>query len=449
MSELDRILKELDENKKHLSEMEKKALENPEQFIKEIGLDTNNLNVDSLKNFASNLMEQVNPLENTYNTNTFKDLKNFHSNKIKNNPETKEEDKKKLEELGKVAFGKDFKNKTQTCFIGIDCDKQIIDAHSIQENGELSFIAVNKKVFHFTQNQKENKKEITEIEIKKASVFKGFCHKHDQLFEPIDKNKTESIEQKLFLYSLRSFAFSYHNVISFQSYYSNFANNLISSVAPITDTLRGNDTINQFMNAFGFGDLMNQLNNESIPEITEEQKQTLEITRFEKQRQLLLNYIDKKVYDQLDYLIYEKDFLCPIACSSWLITHIHFGNSFIVNSDGKTPYYGIPIIISVLPVDKKTKIVLARFKEDESGSELVFNRWRNSFSDNIQFEQEISKLIIENVENFYLSPLFWNKLSDDEKNIITNAISIEKSKFPEQPTNFETLNFFDEKYQIK
>ena len=86
MSELDRILKELDENKKHLSEMEKKALENPEQFIKEIGLDTNNLNVDSLKNFASNLMEQVNPLENTYNTNTFKDLKNFHSNKIKNNP---------------------------------------------------------------------------------------------------------------------------------------------------------------------------------------------------------------------------------------------------------------------------------------------------------------------------------------------------------------------------
>lgn len=449
MSELDKILKELEENKKRIAEIEKKGIENPEQFLKEIGLDINNLNVDSLKIFASNLNEQLNTLENAYKTKTFKNTINFHTNKLKNNPEPNESDKKKFEELGKVAFSTDFKNKTQTCFIGIDCDKQISDAHSIQENGQLSLISENKKVFHFVTDPQSNKKEITEIQIKNASVFKGFCKTHDnKIFETIDKNKTTSDIEKHFLYSLRSFAFSYHNVRSFQSYFSNQANDLTSSVNPIIDKLKNNDTINQLMNAFGFNDLMKELNKENVPKITEEQKQTLEIIRFEKQRQLLLNYIDKKIYDQLEYLIYEKDFLCPIACSSWMITHIDIGNSFIVNSDRETPYYGIPIIISVLPVAKKTKIVLARFKEDESGSELVFNLWRKLFSDNTEFEKEISKLIIENVENFYLSPHFWNKLNEQEKKIILNALSVDKKQFPENRTEFEIINFFDYKYNI-
>ncbi len=448
MSELDKILKQLEENKKRIAEIEKESLKNPEQFLNHNNIIT--LSLDSLKQTALNLENLVKPLENQFNSKTFRNVKNFHNERINNNPEANEEDKKKLEELGRVAFGKDFKNKTQTCFVGIDCDKQIIDAHSIQENGELSLIAENKKVLHFIQHptEKENKKVVTEIEIKNASVFKGFCHKHDQIFEPIDKNKTESIEQKLFLYSLRSFAFSYHNVKSFQSYYSKLTNDSITSIATITDTLKDNDSINELMNTFGLGDLMEQLNNTNMPTITEEQKQTLEITRFEKQRQLLLKYIDEKVYDKLEYLTFEKDFLCPIACSSWMVTHIQIGGNYVVSSDGKTPYYGIPIIFSILPDHKKTKIVLARFKEDDSGSELLFNLWRKSFSDNKHFEQEISKLIIENVENFYLSPYFWSKLSEEEKEILLNAVSVNKNQFPEVRTEFEVINFFDKKYRI-
>lgn len=435
-------MKELNELQKRFAEMTEKALENPEQFVKEMGIDINNFNVSNLKDISSKIEEQVKPLENLFKGKEFKNLNIFH-NKTKHKPELN--DSEKLDELGKTAFDNDLENKAKFCFIGNDCDREIIKSHSIQKNGELSLIAENGKVFHY----KHHKEDILEVDINQASAFKGFCHKHDQIFEPIDKKQIISDSEKYFLYSLRSFAYSYHNVKSFQDYGLNLVNNLTSSLNPLIDTLNKNrHEINKLMKPFGVDDSMKQLNNGTIPKITEEQKQNAGLVRFEKQRKLLLEYIETKSYDKLEYLIYDVNHLCPIVCSSWMTLHINLGNNFIVISDGQTPYYAIPLIISVIPFGQKTKIILARFKEDQSGSDGMFNFWKSLISDNTKFETEISKLIIENVENFYLSPKFWNKLSEEEQNVIKNAVSLKKNKFPEQPTNFEMLNLFDEKYKI-
>jgi hypothetical protein len=417
--------------------MEKKALENPEQFLKEMGIDLNNIDKEQLLKIAKELPEMAKSFESIISGKNFKDVNNYH-NSVKNKQELSEEEKKKLQELGIRAFYTDLKNKQQFCFIGNDCDK-IIDAHSIQENGELSVIADNNKVFHFVQNIQTGSKEKQEVVITKASTFKGFCHKHDQIFEPIDKNKNISDEEKYFLYSLRSFAHSYFNIKSFKNYFLGLVSDSSSNLNPLIESIKG------IANSIGYK-LPSEFTEIELPKISKEQLDVLELERFEEHRTLLIKYVTEKDYSQLDYMVYETDHLCPIVCASWMVLHINIGNGFLILHNDNKPYYGFPIIISVLPDNNKTKIVLARFKNDNC-SDLIFNQFKNLLKEPINFETEISKYIIENVENFYLAPKFWDNLNEQEKDIIFNAVTVDKKRFPEGRTEFEIVNFFDKKYK--
>lgn len=427
------------------AEMEKKALENPELFLKEVGFDPKNMNIEALKKISENLSQAAGSLGSAFNNSNFKDLNSFHDT-IKNKVELTDSEKNKLKELGVQAFTKDLKDKQKSCFIDtVECDN-IIKAHSIQKNGELTMISSSIKnksqVYHFIQNTQTGEKELTPIDITTASTFYGFCHEHDQAFEPIDKGTFESDSQRFFLYSLRSFAHSYHNVKSFQNYFLGFAENALSGISPMIELFQ-NMTSSLGLN------LPNELKNIQLPTIDKKQQKNLEVVRFEKHRGFLIEFLKNKSYSQLDFLSYEINHLCPIVCASWMVMHIDIGRHFMVVLDESTPYLGYPIIISLLPVNKqKSILVLARFKVD-SGSEFIFNQLSHLKLNTELFEKEISKLIIENVENFYLSPTFWNNLSHDEQALIKKATNIKKSQFPESRTEFEVINFFDKKYSLQ
>ena len=132
----------------------------------------------------------------------------------------------------------------------------------------------------------------------------------------------------------------------------------------------------------------------------------LKLVRFEKYRNFLIEYEKNKTYTQLEYLTYEVNHLCPIACSSWMVMHSTVGDNFIINQSNNTPYSGYPILISVLPnAVNKTTIVLARFMCDPE-SQFIFNELNKLKKDSKKFEEEISKLIFEKTENFYLQPNF-------------------------------------------
>lgn len=425
--------------------VEKLAKVNPDEFLREYGVDVSKIDMNELKELIPELQNQMGGLEHLFSNPAYKDLNNFH-NSIKNKTSLSPEEDNKLKTLALRAFEKNIENKQKGCFINNSECNHIINSHSIQENGELSKISdlIDNKsqVYHFIEDFSKREKVVSKIVTTKASAFYGFCHKHDQVFEPIDKNTCTSIGQSLFLYSFRSFAHSYYNTKAFQENGLGTiteTGNVVSSLVDVLRKLSGSLDL----------DISSLENEMKVPVISDEQLQTLNITRFESHKHLLITDLNNQKYDNLDYLIHEIDHLAPIVCASWLVMHIEFGNGFMILRKESEPYYGFPIIISVLPTKEgKTRIILARFKSDE-GSEFIFNRIKGTNTNKTLFETEVSKLIIENIENFYLNPKFWDALPTDERELVLNAKNKEMKVFPEKRTETEMINFFDVKYSLK
>ncbi len=415
--------------------MQKKFDEDPEMFIKELGIDLSAIDYEKLIKAIEELSQNSDLFSEKFNNKNFTNLNNNFNN-IKDKSQITSNEARKLEELSAKAFNNDLKDTQKFCFIENDKCNHIINAHSIQENGELSLISKGGKVIQFIQNINSKKKEKNEVHIGKASTFKGFCHYHDQIFEPIDKKKFASDSEKYFLYSLRSFAHSYYNLKSYKDYYLNLIEQGMNSINPLIN----------LANAIGYK-LPDELYiQETLPK-SKDQIESLEIERFAKQSQLLKQYIETQNFTALDYKVYKINHLCPVVCASWMVMHIAWGDGFLIVNNEQKPYYGFPIILSILPEKNGTKIILARFKSDQ-GSDLIFNNFESIFTNERDLELEVSKLIIENVENFYLSPVFWDRLESADKEIIMNAINADIQSFPQSRTKFQILNFFDKKYKL-
>lgn len=86
---------------------------------------------------------------------------------------------------------------------GEQCSK-IIDAHSIQKNGQLSSIAEEGKVYRADFNPDKGGMHFKKVGINKASVFPGFCGTHDNtLFAPIDRHPLQPSFEQIALYAYR------------------------------------------------------------------------------------------------------------------------------------------------------------------------------------------------------------------------------------------------------
>jgi hypothetical protein len=440
---IDYLLREYNEVMKNLSlenkSQLKKALESPEQFLIDSRLNVNGIDKDKLISLLKEVtnIEKLKEFSENPNFQNANNLSDF----IRRKPVIADADIEKQKDLAIGAVKKDLTSKVRFCFIGTsECD-DIIDSHSIQKNRELLAIAKNGNVLHFAR--KSVGKKIESIHLTNASAFPGFCYKHDQIFEPIDKNKNIEIGRKLFLYSIRSFAFSYYSAASIQKYYLTNINTISESILPIIQSLK-------MISSYTDQTIPQELNEFKIPELTKEQDNVLKAQRFEDHRISLIKAFNEEKYTELDYLTYEINHISPMVCASWMIMHSNIGNAYSTIYDetqSEKIYNGIPIIISVLPEANKTKIILARFKSDVQ-SEFIFNQLESKMTDKEKFEIQISKLIIENVDNFFLDPVFWDNLQEPEKEIVCKAVAIAKSEFPETRVNFDIINFFDAKYKV-
>lgn len=303
-----------------------------------------------------------------------------------------------------------------------ECKGDIKQSHSIQRNGRLSIIEGdvngNQSIYTFTSNVPSVDHLIADLKPvgkKEASTFFGFCDYHDtSLFNPIENFPFDNSDKHLFLHSYRSFAHSYHRKKEDNKVY--------------------NDPNSEFVKAMpkGWVELMQQGVNMAINDSAKRKSQ-------------LDAYIEKGIYDELEYLVYEKPGLYPFAVSSQMSPRVSYKNKPMNNHIDPDVPFSQPMI-TLLPDRNTTFAILAAFPDDEPAINLL-----NELDElpNLKLEKAITSLIMANCENTFFSPPFWNSLSTKEKRRFLDEFEMHTPDNTEFHNKFfhSSFNFFDSRFE--
>lgn len=276
---------------------------------------------------------------------------------------------------------------------------EIIKAHSIQNNGVLSEIAREHKVYCLSHNIGDLKKNNGEIILKKEyiknfSIFRGFCKKHDnKLFEPIDNSLFSSdSKEQIFLYTYRSLSkelFDKENALNMylnvledvkehEGLYKHFASLVMG-------------TENGYRSLKWHKDLYDNL-------LKKEIYREMRYVSFNSNEKLNVVF-SNVLYPEYDFsgeLIQDlTDMSKPFDLISFYSSPTKEGWSFVFSWHKSSNYTCFPFVQSL-------KIMM---KKGESLSDLLF------------------QFVITHGENFAFSPDWWESLSKENQQKITKSIT--------------------------
>ena len=303
-----------------------------------------------------------------------------------------------------------------------ECRGKIKQAHSLQKNGRLSIVESevkgNQVVYTFTSfnSSKERLMEdLIPIGKKEASTFYGFCDFHDtNLFSPIENFPFDHSDKHLYLHSYRSFAHSYHRKLEELNIYSN----------PESEFLKA---IPKSMSDLMLEGIMMGVND------VKDNKANLD------------KAIEEDNFQYLEYFFYEKEGLYPFAVSSQMSPKVSYKNKPMNNHvDPNVPWS--QLIITFLPDEKSTIVILAAFPDDTKAINLLDELAELS---DLNLEKAITSLIIANCENTFFSPKFWDKLSSKERRLLLDEFTANTESMEYHNKFFKSkFNFFDDRYEI-
>lgn len=300
-----------------------------------------------------------------------------------------------------------------------DCSSEFINAHTISKKRVFEPISLNGHLVMFNpQNKDPFNATISEVGLQDATVFKGFCNKHDnQIFSPIDNSKYKEGERdKEFLFAYRALAKRYY-----------------------TDVTKYNMT-DIDSNSY-------QITGKFLPEIYRKIQMIVgfkkmvmeEILKNMKMIRAKSNSIVKaKEYSQIETKRIVFNNMYPLATSDCI---------FPLNNDleiEKLRSKGlIPLFLNIFPQGNTTFVLFSYFKTDSRlYSDLLSRLDSKSESEKHIY---ISRLIIKYAHNFVLSPKVWNgELRKDQKRIssIYRKLKTHEKLTHEEYGIFKNLNFF-------
>lgn len=258
-----------------------------------------------------------------------------------------------------------------------ECDEKIIKAHSIQNNRILKRISSNGEVYMPISKNNLPVVTIDKYGRRVASVFTGFCKKHDKtLFQAIEDRDFVNSEEQLFLYTYRTFAYEYHRKME--------SNNFLNIMAQKT----GRD----FANSEGF---------------------ELALKDFLLDKELFDNSIRNKEYNTLTNRVWEFEGEVKFSGSCYYSPEKDFKGIRIQNLENTIPPIR-HIFLTVFPQNNKSYAILSWFRRDDE----LFNSYGRAL-DKLDLKERkifISNELLKSGENIAINPEAWDSLSLEKKN---------------------------------
>lgn len=315
--------------------------------------------------------------------------------------------KKMLRELEKISYVRECFHKNKKCLA------PIIFAHSIQNNKILKKISENGEVLYISLHENGIKSFLPKTGRGKATTFTGFCKYHDNtIFSSIEnKDYQEKDTAQEFLFAYRALAKEYHA--------QKAAKKLLKS------------TINKYPN-------------ESIINSSEywllSVSQALE--ELETHKEKLNQALDNKNFDILETLIITLHREHKIAVSSFFIMKNDFnGDTINLMTDFSKELK--PFYLTIFPQSGKTYVLFSYLKKHkETLAPVLAQIYKNKSVNDIK--KNISNIIAIYSENFVISPITWDKISEQEQSIFYN-IFFENSTYDKKDlSKLENINLFIE-----
>lgn len=276
---------------------------------------------------------------------------------------------------------------------------EIIKAHSIQKNRALSAIADKGYVYRISANIGSLKKNNGRLKyakcgINQMSTFLGFCKKHDnELFEPIDNYLLIPTDQQVLLYAYRSLCRELFVKENALESVSNQLENGISQKA-VHELLLG------YKKGVSFG-----LNN------------------LKKHKKEFDKSLNEKSYFNIQHVIFISKQKPTIAFSGLFYPDFDFMGRMLQNLGDYTSQLQLLSFCSA-PMDDGWAFIFAWHES----SSIVCVEFMKSLATMIHDDPNslsdyLFRLAMTNCENLAISPKWWENLTEDKKETITDRIT--------------------------
>lgn len=297
-----------------------------------------------------------------------------------------------LDPKKKADFFKLIKAKYERCLDpSMSCTKKAIRAHSVQNATAVSYIAEKNHVYEMKIEMKDERPviEMKLIGRNDASTFRGLCADHDNdIFKPIDdRGLDERDREQLFLIAYRSVIRELHAVIE-------GAMKIQSAYLRLVES---GDVPKDYPSAPGVNAIQHMLKAWAV---------------WNYRYRVFDNLLIRRKFNGIRHLKFALEGKPPVVASS----------SFF-SMDFKP--WGEPfaaLIVNLIPTSSDRTLVLFSYSEKhaQKAAKYLKNLLR---SNGTKKEYELSCLLLDRAENFFLSPHAVNSWPPEKRSEIENAFS--------------------------
>jgi len=305
-------------------------------------------------------------------------------------------------------------------FDSLECSKNYIGAHSIQNNGVLNQISIENHVYtlniEIDQNMLIPQLKFVSIGKNKASTFSGFCKKHDEeFFNGIEDKEYKGTFEQNYWFAFRALCFELDRKLRLKkSYTALFQKHPQATRIPIIYT-------NYYSSELSIRDSWKE---------------------YERFKYIFM----EKSFDEIDTFVKEIPFRVGFTATTSVAVGVDMEGNMAADIYNYDEKLFIPsLYISVIPKNSSTIIIISRFKEDLC-YEKILTQLKSTKNTDTLFSY-ITFCLVEYSENVYFSPYLIDSLNEKNKNMIRSAFMGVVSHTPElrifNMLQTASLNLFD------